>query len=150
MTLFPNNPLINPVRWYTPQPTRYVATSRAGRRHLIGADIINAVHVGFENVQGTAKARKRLGQLLARLQRALGDRSPDGGGVEADNEPAQWAVPVLRGRGMGRGVMGAGKGVVREAEGGECVMVTTYIYTALLLLGLCMAGVAVWAQWGIG
>jgi hypothetical protein len=61
------------------KPIRYVSTSRAGRRHLIGCDIINAVHTGFENVQGTAKARKRLEQLLARLQRALGDRSHDGG-----------------------------------------------------------------------
>lgn len=61
------------------KPVRYVATSRAGRRHLIGADIISAVHTGFEGVQGTAKARKRLDQLLARLQRVLGDRSHDGG-----------------------------------------------------------------------
>ena len=82
MTIFPNNrrhPLIAPGYRYVHKPIRYVATSRAGRRHLIGADIINAVHTGFENVQGTVKARKRLEQLLTRLQGVLGDRSADGG-----------------------------------------------------------------------
>lgn len=79
MTIFPNNPLTIRHRQRPAAPIRYVATSRAGRRHLIGADIINAVHTGFENVQGTHKARRRLEQLLTRLQHALGDRSPDGG-----------------------------------------------------------------------
>jgi hypothetical protein len=82
MTIFPNNrhnQLIAPGYRYVYKPVRYVATSRAGRRHLIGADIISAVHTGFENVEGTHKARKRLGELLSRLQCTLGDRSPDGG-----------------------------------------------------------------------
>ena len=79
MTLFPNNPIILRPRQRPAAPIRYVATSRAGRRHLIGCDIINAVLTGFNGVQGTAKARKRLGQLLTRLQGVLGDRIADGG-----------------------------------------------------------------------
>lgn len=63
---------------FKPQP-RYVNASRAGRRHLIGADIMSAVHTGFRGVEGSDKARRRLNQLIQKLQRVLGDRTPLGG-----------------------------------------------------------------------